>query len=321
MITMRLSDSADGPALIEENVPQPQPGRGELLVRVYAAGVTRTELLWYPTTHSKNGERRSRAIPGHEFSGVIAAVGEETVGFEIGQDVYGMNDWFSDGAIAEYCITQPTSVAQKPPSVTHVEAASVPIGALTAWQGLFDRAQLQAGEHVLVHGGAGAVGIFAIQLARLRGAHVTATASARNLAFVSQLGAEQVIDYRAVHFEDNVRNMDVVFDTVGGETLQRSWGVLKPGGRMITIAADSETTTDDRVKQAFFIVEPHHEQLTRIGDLLEAGDLHPVVDAVLPLVQASAAYTGEVRQRRGRGKLVVAVAAQEIPSTEANNLS
>jgi len=318
---MRLSDSADGPVLIEENVPQPQPGRGELLVRVYAAGVTPTELLWYPTTHSKNGERRSRAIPGHEFSGVIAAVGEETVGFDIGQEVYGMNDWFADGAMAEYCITRPTSVAQKPPSLTHVEAASVPIGALTAWQGLFDRARLQAGEHVLVHGGAGAVGLFAIQLARFRGARVTATASARNLAFVSQLGAEQVIDYHAVRFEDNVPKIDVVFDTVGGETLQRSWSVLKPGGRMITIAADSETTTDDRVKQAFFIVEPHHEQLTRIGDLLEAGDLHPVVDAVLPLAQASAAYMGAVRQRRGRGKLVVIVAAQEVPSTEANNLS
>jgi NADPH:quinone reductase-like Zn-dependent oxidoreductase len=309
MITMRLSDAADGPVLIEENVPQPQPGRGELLVRVYAAGVTPTELLWYPTTHAKNGERRSRAVPGHEFSGIIAAVGEETVGFEIGQEVYGMNDWFSDGAMAEYCITQPPSVAHKPPSLTHVEAASVPIGALTAWQGLFDRARLQDGEHILVHGGAGAVGIFAIQLARLRGAHVAATASARNLAFVSQLGAEQVMDYHAVRFEDNVPKMDVVFDTVGGETLQRSWGVLKPGGRMITIAADSETTTEDRVKQAFFIVEPHHAQLTRIGDLLEAGDLHPVVDVVLPLAQASAAYTGEVRQRRGRGKLVVAVAA------------
>ena len=315
MITMRLSDAVDGPVLIEENIPQPQPGRGELLVRVYAAGVTPTELLWYPTTHAKNGERRSRAVPGHEFSGIIVAVGEETVGCDIGQEVYGMNDWFSNGAMAEYCLTQPTSIAQKPPRLTHVEAASVPIGALTAWQGLFDRARLQAGEHVLVHGGAGAVGLFALQLAQLRGAHVTATASARNLAFVSQLGAEQVIDYHAVRFEDNVPKMDVVFDTVGGETLQRSWGVLKPGGRMITIAADSETTTDDRVKQAFFIVEPHYEQLTWIGDLLEAGDLHPVVDAVLPLAQASAAYTEEVRQRRGRGKLVVAVAAQEGPST------
>src|SRR5262249_41426288 len=118
-----------------------------------------------------------------------------------------------------------------------------------------------------------------------------------------------VIDYRAVCLEDNLRHRDVVFDTVGGDTLQRSWAVLKSGGRMITIAADSETTTDDRVKQAFFIVEPNHAQLTRIGDLLEAGDLHLVVDAVLPLSQASAAYAGEVSQRRGRGKLVVAVAA------------
>ena len=320
MRIMRLSDSAQAPVLIEENAPQPQPERGELLVRVYAAGVTPTELLWYPTTLSKNGERRSRAVPGHEFSGVIAAVGEDTIGFDIGQEVYGMNDWFSDGAMAEYCITQSTSVAQKPPSLTHVEAASVPIGALTAWQGLFDRARLQAGEHVLVHGGAGAVGVFAIQLARLQGAHVTATASARNLAFVSQWGAEQVIDYRAVRFEDNVRDIDVVFDTVGGETLQRSWAVLKPGGRMITIAADSETTTDDRVKQAFFIVESNREQLTQIGDLLETGNLHPVVDAVLPLTQVSAAYAGEVRQRRGRGKLVIVVTAQGAPPTEVNNL-
>ena len=308
MRIMRLSDSAQAPVLIEENVPQPQPQRGELLVRVYAAGVTPTELLWYTTTHNKEGEKRSRAIPGHEFSGVIAAVGGETVGFELGQEVYGMNDWFADGAMAEYCVTQPSIVAHKPPRLTHVEAASVPIGALTAWQGLFDRARLQAGEHVLVHGGAGAVGIFAIQLARSRGARITATVSARNLEFVTGLGAEQVIDYRAEHFEENVSGMDVVFDTVGGDTLQRSWGVLKPGGRMITIAAESETTTDNRVKQAFFIVEPNHEQLISIGDLLESGVLHPVVDAVLPLTQASAAYTGEVTERRGRGKLVVTVA-------------
>jgi NADPH:quinone reductase-like Zn-dependent oxidoreductase len=311
MKTIRLYDSEQPPVLVVENVPQPQPRRGELLIRVYAAGVTPTELLWYPTTHNKDGEKRSRAVPGHEFSGVIAAVGEDTAGFEIGQEVYGMNDWFSDGAMAEYCITQPAGIAPKPPRLTHVEAASVPIGALTAWQGLFDRAGLQAGEHILVHGGAGAVGIFAIQLARFRGARVTTTASARNFEFVTGLGAERVIDYRAARFEENVSGMDVVFDTVGGETLQRSWGVLKPGGRMITIAADAETTTDDRVKKAFFIVEPNHEQLARIGDLLEAGDLHPVVDAVLPLSQASAAFTGEVRKRQGRGKQVIAVAAQE----------
>jgi NADPH:quinone reductase-like Zn-dependent oxidoreductase len=308
MKTMRLADSAQASVLIEDDVAQPQPRRGELLVRVHAAGVTPTEPLWYPTTHHKDGKKRSRAIPGHEFSGVIAAVGENTVGFAIGEEVYGMNDWFADGAMAEYCVTQPGSVARKPPRLTHVEAASVPIGALTAWQGLFDRAKLQAGEHVLVHGGAGAVGIFAIQLARFRGARVTATASAPNVDFVRELGAERVIDYRAVRFEEHVSGMDVVFDTVGGDTLQRSWGVLKPGGRMITVAALSETATEDRVKQAFFIVEPNRNQLIRIGDLLESGDLRPVVDTVLPLARASAAYTGEVRERRGRGKLVVTVA-------------
>ena len=124
----------------------------------------------------------------------------------------------------------------------------------------------------------------------------------------SGLGAERVIDYRAARFEATVSGMDVVFDTVGGETLQRSWSVLKPGGRMITIAADGEFTSDERVKQAFFIVEANHDQLRQIGDLLESGDLHPVVDAVLPLTQAAAAYKGEVRERRGRGKLVVTVA-------------
>ena len=120
MRTMRLSDSGQLSVLVGEDGPLPPPGRGELLVRVYAAGVTPTELLSYPTTHSKNGESRSHAVPGHEFSGVIAAVGEDTVGFAIDQEVYGMNDWFADGALAEYCVTQPTSVAQKPPRLTHM---------------------------------------------------------------------------------------------------------------------------------------------------------------------------------------------------------
>ena len=188
MKALRLSDSAKPTALVEDNMPQPEPRAGELLVQVFAAGVTSKELLWYPTTHNKNGEPRSRAVPGHEFSGVIAAAGEDTAGFDIGQEVYGMNDWFADGAMAEFCITQPSSIARKPSSLTHVEAASVPIGALTAWQGLFDRARLQAGERVLVHGGAGAVGLFAIQLARIHGAHVTTTASSRNHAFVVAVG-------------------------------------------------------------------------------------------------------------------------------------
>jgi NADPH:quinone reductase-like Zn-dependent oxidoreductase len=303
---IRILRSAPVPELIEEDVPQPKPPGGELLIRVCAAGVTPTELLWYPTSHTKTGEARSRAVPGHEFSGVVAALGANVSDFAAGQQVYGINDWFADGATAEYCITQPSYVAPKPPRLTHEEAASVPIGALTAWQGLFDHARLQAGERVLVQGGAGAVGVFAIQLARERGAHVIATASGSNVRFVSQLGVEQAIDYRAGRFEDGVQPVDVVFDCVGGETLRRSWAVLKPGGRMITIAAGSEQTSEERVKQAFFIVEPNQKQLTEISGLLESGRLHTVVDAVVPFGQAAAAYVGNVK-RQGRGKVVVAV--------------
>jgi len=305
MRVMRLTDSA-GP-LVEADVPQPKPGRGEVLVRVYAAGVTPTELGWYPTSHGRNGEGRTRAIPAHEFSGVIAALGKQVTGFATGQEVYGMNDWFSDGALAEYCLTRPSWIAPKPSLLTHVQAASVPIGALTAWQGLLDRARLQPGESVLVQGGAGAVGVFAVQLARYRGAQVLATASARNLEFVYQLGAAQTFDYRAVRFEESVPAVDVVFDTVGGETRDRSWSVLKPGGRMVTIAAENETAEEERVKQAFFIVEPNGQQLAGIGDLLQAGHLLPVVDAVLPLHRASEAYEGKVEQRNGHGKMVVTV--------------
>jgi len=304
-----LTDQDGSPKLVEENVPQPLPGPGEMLIRVRAAGITPTELLWYPTTHNKKGESRTGAVPAHEFSGVVTTMGEGVTGFNAGDEVYGMNDWFADGALAEYCITKPAWVAEKPSRLTHAEASSVPIGALTAWQGLFDRARLQAGERVLVHGAAGAVGIFAVQLARFRGAQVIATASARNLDFVSQLGAEQVIDYRAVRFEESIEAVDVVFDTVGGDTFERSWKVLKPQGRMITIVEEEDTETNLRKKQAFFIVEPNHQQLAEIGSRLETGQLKPVVDVVLPLSQTPEAYEGKVKQRNGRGKIVVEVSA------------
>jgi len=175
-----VTDSVTLGGLAEEEIPVPQPGPDELLIRVCAAGVTPTELRWYPTTHRKDGETRRRAVPGHEFSGVVAAAGGNIEAVGVGREIYGMNDWFADGAMSEYCVTEPSSVVPKPLNLTHAEAASVPIGALTAWQGLVDRANLQASERVLVQGGAGAVGVFAIQLARLHGAYVIATASSRN---------------------------------------------------------------------------------------------------------------------------------------------
>ena len=184
------------------------------------------------------------------------------------------------------------------------EATSVPIGALTAWQGLFEHAKLQAGERVLVHGGAGAVGVFVIQLARSCGAYVITTVSAQNIEFVMGLGAAEALDYRAGSFEGKVRDVDVVFDAVGGETLDRSWGVLKENGRLVTIAAGSEATLDERIKRSFFIVEPYREQLVEIGRRIDAGELRPVVDTVLPLSKAADAYTGKI-EKKGRGKLVV----------------
>jgi NADPH:quinone reductase-like Zn-dependent oxidoreductase len=307
MKAMRLMSSTDGTTLVEKDVPQPVPGLGEVLVRVRAAGVIHTELGWYPTTHTKTGEVRSGAVPGHEFSGIVAAVGEDVTGVAVGQEIYGMNDWFADGATAEYCLTLPASIAAKPKALTHVEAASVPISALTAWQGLFDRAKVKAGERVLVHGGSGAVGMFVVQLARSRGTHVIATASEENLAFCSELGADEVIDYRKERFEDRAGKVDVVFDTVGDETLRRSWGVLKEDGRMVTIASDVEGTDDPKLKAAFFIVEPNREQLEEVARMLDAGTLRTFVGATVPLEQAEQAYAGARVPKAGPGKVVVTV--------------
>ena len=286
---------------------KPRPQRGEVLVQVRAAGVTPTELSWSPTYQQKDGSPRTHAIPGHEFSGVVAEPGGGVTDFSAGDEIYGMNDWFADGATAEYCVTLPANIAHKPSRLSHPEAATVPIGALTAWQGLFDRAKLRAGERLLVHGGAGAVGTFVVQLAALHGADVIATASAQNRDFLLQLGAKQVIDYTAAPFEKDVRDMDVVFDGVGGETLTRSWTVLKPSGRIVTIAADGEGTQDERVKNAFFIVEPNQQQLIDISKLLDSGKLQTFVGAEVPLADAAEAYAHKVTRKHGYGKVVVVI--------------
>ncbi len=307
MKAMQVNHASPGPALVAAELPRPEPSEGELVVRVRGAGVTQTELSWYPTTHQKDGTPRTGAVPGHEFSGVVATLGKNAIGFTVGDEIYGMSDWFVDGATAEYCVTLPQSIAPKPATLNHEEAASVPIGALTAWQGLFDRAHLQPGERVLVQGGAGAVGIFAVQLAHLHGAHVIATASAANLQLLTALGADEVIDYKTSRFEDCAQQVDVVFDTVGGDTLDRSWNVLKSGGRLVTIASDLPGAAEQRVKDAFFIVEPNQKQLLEIARLLDAGTLKTFVNAVVPFTEASDAYSGNVRDKRGYGKVVIAV--------------
>jgi NADPH:quinone reductase-like Zn-dependent oxidoreductase len=312
MRAMRLVSATDGAVkFVAAEVPQPKPSPGDVLIRCHAAGVTATEVVWYPTTHTKDGATRTNAIPAHEFSGVIAEVGSDVRDLQVGQEIYGMNDWFADGALAEYCVARPSDIAPKPTKFSHIEAAAVPIAALTAWQGLLDRAHLKSGQRVLIHGASGGVGVFVVQLAHDLGAYVIATAAARNRDFVKRLGADEFIDYTAQRFEDVARDIDVVFDCVGGETFERSFRVLKPSGEIVTIAASEEAAaeTDERRKKAFFIVEPNQKQLIEVTRLIDAGKLKPVVDAVVPLSEAAAAYDGSLKNRQGRGKIVVEVAA------------
>lgn len=299
MKAMYLDKRAGADSLIEGQIPAPSPAAGEVLVKVHATAVTPTELQWFPTFNKQSGEQRPFPIVlSHEYSGTIEARGPDVNDIDVGTAVYGLNDWFANGAQAEFCVAPSKALAPKPKSIDHVHAAVVPISALTAWQGLFTRGNLQRGQRVLIHGGAGAVGMFAVQFARWRGAHVTATASSPNLDFVRSLGADQVIDYQTTKFEHVMCDVDVIFDTVGGETLERSWPLVKPGGKVITIAAQSEGVTDQRIRDAFLLVEADSSQLAEIAKLIDAGVLRVFVAKTFSLSEAVEAYA-----RAGRGKM------------------
>jgi len=306
MAEMKVMEFTDELNLQPARRPVPEPQAGEILIQVSAAGVTPTEKLWYTTSHYADGTVRSKAIPGHEFSGTVAGLGARATGYSLGDAVFGLNDWFAEGATAEFCITKPSNLSLKPSSLSHIEAAATPIGSLTAWQGLHLQAKLQKGERILIHGGAGAVGLFAVQLAKSQAAYVIATSSKGNIDFVKQLGANEVIDYRERRFEE-AGLVDVIFDTVGGETLARSWDVLKPGGRLVTIAADAEPNTEPRVKDAFFIVDQDGKQLAALAKLLDSGELKAFVKAELPMEEAGHAYSGSVAGKPGKVVLRTAV--------------
>ncbi len=276
-------------------------------MQIFAAAVTPTEMGWYPTRHFKNGESRQRPVPGHEFSGVGSAVGADVTSVSVGDEVFGMNDWFADGAMAEYCVTLPCSVAPKPFGLSHEEAAAVPISALTAWQGLFERLNILQGDRILVQGGAGGVGTFAVQLAHRTGAYVVATAAPRNFQLVQDLGADEVIDYHSDYFAPRHGSFDAVFDVVGGLRSDRSWTLLKPKGQLVTVASQNESSTDERAKRAFFLVEPNQRHLLEISSMLESHQLRVVVDAVVPFERAVDAYAGKLSEGRGHGKVVVQV--------------
>src|SRR6266550_8429555 len=309
MKAVRLHGRGGPDHLVYEDAPQPHPGLGEVLVRVYATGVIANELKWDATYQTKAGNPRALPIPGRDLSGVVEEVGHGVTTLVPGSEVYAMLDYCCDGAEAEFTIALPHELAPKPGTLDHVQAAAAPLSALTAWQGLFEYAKLVAGQTVLIHGAAGGVGVFAVQLARLAGAQIIATASARNGDFLRGLGANVVIDYSTTRFEDVVQEVDVVFDTVGGGTLQRSWQVMKPGGMLVSVVSPrpaAEVAKGHDARFAWFVVEPNREQLIQIGTLIDAEHIRPIVETVLPLSEARQAYE-QGSKGHTRGKIVLRV--------------
>jgi NADPH:quinone reductase-like Zn-dependent oxidoreductase len=226
----------------------------------------------------------------------------------VGKSVYALTDFWRDGAAADYVAVSAADLAPKPSSLGYVQAAAVPLSALTAWQALFDLAGLTAGQRVLIHGGTGGVGSYAVQLAHWRGARVIGTTSAANSSFLRDLGADEAIDYTSERFENKVRNVDVVIDTVGGDTLERSWSVLRRGGILITIAgkASAEKATQYGVRGVDFIVKPSRPELIEIAGLIDAGKLRPIIEAIYQLCDAKAAFERGLGGHN-RGKLVLQV--------------
>ena len=278
--------------LFFEDAPLPELRRGDVLLRVHATGITPAELTWDQTYQNADGTPRIPGIPGHEVSGVVERTAPDVTDHQPGDEVYGLADFPRDGAAAEFAAVQAANLALKPRSIPHGQAAALPLSALTAWQALFEHAHLLAGQRVLILGGAGGVGSLAVQLARWRGARVLATASARNMAFVRSLGADDVIDYHATPFEVTLGELDVVLDTIGGETRERSWRMLRKGGVLVTLVSPIPTGLAEQhgVRGVFFIVRGNRGQLEQISTLVDEGQLKPVIAEVLPLARAREAF-------------------------------
>jgi NADPH:quinone reductase-like Zn-dependent oxidoreductase len=284
-------------SLVYEEIETPRPGPGEAVVRVHAAAITRDELTW--TTD------RLPAIPSFEASGVVAEVADDVELVSVGELVYALLDFDREGAAAEYALVAAELLAPKPRALGHIESAAVPLAALSAGQVLFDLGGLREGQRVLIHGAAGGVGHFAVQLARARGAYVVATASTGNVETARELGAHEVVDHTTTRFEDVVEPVDLVFDTAGGTRLERSSTVVRPDGRLVSVA--EEPPQKRGITSLYFVVEPSREQLVEIAQLVDRGKLSPTIDRIFPLTDARRAFERSNADNR-RGKIVLQVA-------------
>jgi len=299
-----------GPEVLRyEDAPVPEPKENELLVRVIASGVNPADPLIVSGKYAREFGTHLPLIPGYDIAGVVEKIGAKITKLKVGDPVYAYLLW--GGGWAEHAVTNEGEAAIKPKSLTFTEAAAVPLAALTAWQALVDTAQLHAGQTVLIHGGSGGVGSFAIQIAKARGARVLATASTTHQDLLKQLGADVAIDYTATKFEDAAKDVDVVLDPVGKDTLARSYGVVKKGGIVVTIVSRPDQAELDKrgIRGASLSSHPNANELAEITKLIDEKKIRPIVTQVLPLAEAAKADE-QAATHHTRGKIVLKVAEE-----------
>jgi NADPH:quinone reductase-like Zn-dependent oxidoreductase len=299
-----------GPEMLKyEEVRKPTPGWGEILVRVHAAGVNPIDWKVREGYMKQWSKYEFPLIPGWEFSGVVELIGRGDISrFHQGDEVYSKCDTSRNGAYAEYIIARESEVAFKPRSLNHIQTGGTPLAVLTAWQALFEAAYLDSGQSVLIHGAAGGVGHFAVQLAKWRGAYVIGTASKNNKEFLRDLGIDEFIDYTATNFEEATEEVDAVIDTIGGEVQRRSFKALKKGGILVSIISppSQQMAEEAGVRQVFLRSHSSSSQLTEIAELIDEGKVKPIIEKVLPLQQAAEAQELN-RAGHTHGKIVLQV--------------
>ena len=308
MMALRAHQRGGPEQLVYEQAPVPVPQPGEALVAVHAAAITFAELTWDESWTTEDGRDRTPIIPAHEMSGTVAALGDGVSTAAVGDEVYGLIEFDRNGAAAEFVTIPAAELAAKPRTASHVDTATLPLAALTAWQALADQAALQAGEQVLVLGGAGGVGVYAVQLAVALGGQVTATGASRDADLVRGLGAAAFVATRDTGAQPGAGRFDVVIDTVGGAALDSAFAALRPGGRLVTLGAppSEEQARQHGVQAMFFIVTPDAAELAHLADLVDQGKLRAVVSQTFPLSEGRAAFESG-RRARPPGKTVLVV--------------
>jgi len=307
MQAIRVHRFGDLDSLVEEDVPRPVPGDGEVLLRVKAAGVGPWD-AWIRSGRSVLPQPLPLTL-GSDVSGIVEHVGAGVSQFRAGDAVFGATNARFTGGYAEYAVASATTLAKMPQRMGFIDAASVPVVACTAWQMVSEYGAVDATKRVLVHGAAGNVGAYAVQLARRVAHEVVATAFSDDVAYVQTLGADRVIDVQKSRFEEVLTDVDVVLDTIGGDTQDRSFSVLKPGGVLVSAvsAPDQQKAARNGVRALFFLVEVSSRRLEQIGDLIEAGELTTSVGNVLPLSAARIAHEMLAGKPHKRGKIVLTV--------------